>query len=335
MFVLQTKTLKLTTIGIGSVFVAFIIYLLISWNIGLDTGNKMYTVERGLSLKHFAAELQRDGILPNRYSLVILAYLRGQPRELKAGEYRFKSGISQRQLLDMIVTGNSVTYTLLIPEGWNFYEVMRRINEAEKLDHSLKDLEPEAIMARLGYADMHPEGRFFPDTYQYSAGTSDVTILRNAFERMKKNLNKQWQDRAPDLPYDTAYEALIMASIVEKETAAAGERAEIAGVFVNRLRKGMRLQTDPTVIYGMGRAFDGNIRRRDLRRDTPYNTYTRKGLPPTPIAMPGNDAIYAALHPAKTKNLYFVSRGDGSHKFSATYKEHNRAVKKYQLNGRK
>jgi len=335
MFVLRTKILKQAAIGIGSVFAVFVIYLLVSWNIGLDTGNKVYTLERGLSLRHFATELQRDGILPNRYSLIMLAYLRGQHRQLKAGEYRFKPGISQRQLLDMVVTGSSVTYSLLIPEGWNFYQVMRRINEAEKLDHSLKDLKPEAIMKRLGYSGIHPEGRFFPDTYQYRAGTSDTAILKNAFERMKKNLNKQWQDRAPNLPYDTAYEALIMASIVEKETAADGERAEIAGVFVNRLRKGMRLQTDPTVIYGIGIKFDGNIRRRDLRRDTPYNTYTRKGLPPTPIAMPGADAIYAALHPAKTRNLYFVSRGDGTHKFSATYREHNQAVKKYQLGGRK
>ncbi len=335
MFVLQTKKLKQAAIGIGSVFAVFIIYLIISWNTGLDTDNKTYTVKRGLSLKHFAADLHRDGVLPNRYSIIWLAYLRGQHRQLKAGEYRFESGISQRQLLDMVVAGNSIKYTLLIPEGWNFYEVMRRLNATEKLDHSLKDLKPEAIMARLGYADMHPEGRFFPDTYQYSAGTSDVTVLKNAFERMESNLNKQWQDRDPDLPYDTAYKALIMASIVEKETAVATERAEIAGVFVNRLRKGMRLQTDPTVIYGIGSKFDGNIRRRDLRRDTPYNTYTRKGLPPTPIAMPGGDAIFAALHPAKTKNLYFVSRGDGSHKFSATYKEHNQAVKKYQLNGRK
>lgn len=335
MFVLQAKKLKQAAIGIGSVFAAFIIYLLISWNTGLDTDNKTYTVQRGQSLRHFAADLHRDGILPNRYSIVWLAYLRGQHRQLKAGEYRFKSGISQRQLLNMVVAGNSIKYSLLIPEGWNFYEVMRRLNATEKLDHSLQDLKPEAIMRRLGYADMHPEGRFFPDTYQYSAGTSDVTILKNAFERMENNLNKQWQDRDPDLPYDTAYKALIMASIVEKETAVATERAEIAGVFVNRLNRGMRLQTDPTVIYGIGSTFDGNIRRRDLRRDTPYNTYTRKGLPPTPIAMPGADAIYAALHPAKTKNLYFVSRGDGSHKFSATYKEHNQAVKKYQLKGRK
>lgn len=335
MFVLQTKKLKQSAIGIGSVFAVFIVYLLISWNTGLDTGDKTYTVKRGLSLKHFATDLHRDGILPNRYSIIWLAYLRGQHRQLKAGEYRFESGISQRQLLDMVVTGNSVKYTLLIPEGWNFYEVMRRLNATEKLDHSLKDLNPEAIMKRLGYGDMHPEGRFYPDTYQYSAGTSDVTILMNAFERMESNLKKLWQDRDPDLPYDTDYKALIMASIVEKETGIASERAEIAGVFVNRLRKGMRLQTDPTVIYGIGKTFDGNIRRRDLRRDTPYNTYTRKGLPPTPIAMPGGDAIYAALHPAKTSNLYFVSRGDGSHKFSATYKEHNQAVKKYQLKGRR
>lgn len=335
MSALPIRIVRQGVIGICGVIAVAIIYLLVTWNTGLDTGNKVYTVKRGDSLKRFATDLHRDGILPNRYSIVWLAYLRGQHRGLKAGEYRFETGISQRQLLDKVIRGDAIQYSLLIPEGWNFLELMRKLDDAEKIEHTLKGLAPDAIMARLGVAGMHPEGRFFPDTYQYAAGTRDIVILKNAFERMEKHLSRQWQDREPDLPYDTPYKALVMASIVEKETGVPHERPKIAGVFVNRLRIGMRLQTDPTVIYGIGKKFDGNIRRRDLRRDTPYNTYTRKGLPPTPIAMPGADAIYAALHPAKTKNLYFVSRGDGSHKFSATFKEHNQAVRKYQLGGKK
>ncbi|MEE8386938.1 MAG: endolytic transglycosylase MltG [Acidiferrobacterales bacterium] len=331
---LQNKIIRQSVIGIGGVIAVAIIYLLVTWNTGLDTGDKIYIVKKGDSLKRFATDLYRDGILPNRYSIVWLAYLRGQHRGLKAGEYRFETGISQRQLLDKVVSGDSIKYILLIPEGWNFFELMRKLNDADKIKHTLKDLAPDAIMARLGLAGMHPEGRFFPDTYQYTAGTRDIVILRNAFERMEKHLSRQWQDREPGLPYDTSYKALVMASIIEKETGMPDERPEIAGVFVNRLRMGMRLQTDPTVIYGIGVNFDGNIRRRDLRRDTPYNTYTRKGLPPTPIAMPGAGAIYAALHPAKTKNLYFVSRGNGTHKFSTTFKEHNQAVRKYQLGGK-
>ena len=331
---LQNKKIRQGVIGIGGVIAVAIIYLLVTWNTGLDTGDKIYIVKKGDSLKRFATDLYRDGILPNRYSIVWLAYLRGQHLGLKAGEYRFETGISQRQLLDKVVSGDSIKYTLLIPEGWNFFELMRKLNDADKIKHTLKDLAPDAIMARLGLAGMHPEGRFFPDTYQYTAGTRDIVILKNAFERMEKHLSRQWQDREPGLPYDTSYKALVMASIVEKETGTPDERPEIAGVFVNRLRMGMRLQTDPTVIYGIGVNFDGNIRRSDLRRDTPYNTYTRKGLPPTPIAMPGAGAIYAALHPAKTKNLYFVSRGNGTHKFSTTFKEHNQAVRKYQLGGK-
>lgn len=339
MFVLQNKILMRIAAGIGSAIVMVIIYFAVVWNTGLDiseqSSEKIITVKQGETLKQLAADLHHQGILPNQHAIVWLAYLTRQHRSLKAGEYRFTNGISQRQLLKKLTTGDSIKYTLLIPEGWNFSEVMRKLNSTAKLVHNLEGKSPASVMALLGVDDLHPEGRFFPDTYQFSADTSDVTILKNAFERMKTNLAQQWQKRETDLPYDSPYQALIMASIVEKETGVASERAEIAGVFVNRLRIGMRLQTDPTVIYGMGKRFDGNIRRRDLRRDTPYNTYTRKGLPPTPIAMPGADAIYAALHPAKTKNLYFVSKGNGTHKFSETFKEHNQAVRKYQLGGKK
>jgi UPF0755 protein len=186
-------------------------------------------------------------------------------------------------------------------------------------------------MVRLGLAGEHPEGRFFPDTYYYTRGMSDVQLLQRAYQTMTQFLARAWQERDPDLPYQKPYEALIMASIIEKETGAPDERRQIAGVFVRRLQKHMRLQTDPTVIYGIGADFDGNLRRRDLTTDTPYNTYRRRGLPPSPIAMPGAEAIIAALHPDDSDKLYFVARGDGSHYFSATIEEHNRAVRKYQL----
>ncbi len=322
----------LALIAVGALL---LIYLLYAWSAGLTTTDKTYTVEPGTTLNGFVRELRRDGVLPNRYTIVLLAYLQGDHRKLKAGEYRFENGISQRELLNKVVSGRSIQYSLLIPEGWNFREVMLAINNADKLDHTLKDISPETIMLKLGRQGEHPEGRFYPDTYKYTAGTSDLVILKQAYDRMEKTLSSEWQQREEGLPYKTAYEALAMASIVEKETGVPEERPEIAGVFVNRLRKGMRLQTDPTVIYGIGEKFDGNLRRRDLRRDTPYNTYTRKGLPPTPIAMPGGDAIRAALHPAKTDHLYFVSRGNGTHKFSSTLKEHQKAVIQYQLGGRK
>jgi UPF0755 protein len=311
-----------------------LVYLFYAWSTGLETKNKIYTVKRGTTLGQFARELQNDGVLPNRYTIILLAYLRGQHRGLKAGEYRFSSGISQRELLDQVVSGKSIQYSLLVPEGWNFREMMQAINKAGKLEHTLKDISPEMIMARLGKAGVHPEGRFFPDTYKYGAGTTDIALLKQAYDRMEQTLEKEWEERDKGLPSQTPYEALIMASIVEKETGIPEERPRIAGVFVNRLKKGMRLQTDPTVIYGLGQSFDGNLRRRDLRHDTPYNTYTRKGLPPTPIAMPGGDAIRAALHPAKTDHRYFVSRGNGTHKFSSSLKEHQKAVVEYQLGGK-
>jgi UPF0755 protein len=310
-------------------------YLALAWSVGLETGNKVYKVERGTTLGSFVRELHEDDVLPDRFSMLLLAYLRGQHRSLKAGEYRFESGASQKQILDQVVAGRSVQYAILIPEGWNFRELMNALNAAEKLEHTLQDLSSEMVMARLGKEGEHFEGRFYPDTYYYGASTTDLTLLKQAYKRMEQRLAREWEQREPDLPYRTPYEALIMASIVEKETGVAEERPLIAGVFVNRLRRGMRLQTDPTVIYGIGEKFDGNLRRRDLRRDTPYNTYTRKGLPPTPIAMPGGDAIHAALHPAKTRHLYFVSRGDGTHQFSETLKEHNQAVTRYQLGGGK
>ncbi len=243
--------------------------------------------------------------------------------------------MSAAEFMDQILSGKVIQYSITIVEGWNIYQLLDVLKADPHIKQTLQGLSHKQIMQRIGYPEMHPEGRFYPDTYHFPKGLTDVEFLQRAYGAMQQKLAAEWEKRAVGLPYKTPYEALIMASIVEKETGLPSERQAIAGVFVRRLEKRMRLQTDPTVIYGLLPNFDGNIRRRDLRRDTPYNTYRRRGLPPTPIAMPGGDAIHAALHPADGDKLYFVSRGDGSHHFSATLEEHNRAVIKYQLKGRK
>jgi UPF0755 protein len=314
-------------IGVGG-------YLAWAWNHPTSIAVQAHVVKPGTSMYGFARTLSDKGLLPDTYSLILLAYIRGDARNLKAGEYNFEQGITPRQLLDQVVAGRVIEYPLALIEGWTFDQFLEAIRNARKVTRTLDGLSYAQIMGRLGQPDLHPEGQFYPDTYSYSAGTTDLALLHRAFDRMQKRLEHEWIARVPDLPLQTPYEALILASIVEKETGLANERQLIAGVFINRLRAGMRLQSDPTVIYGMGPSFDGNLRRRDLHRDTPYSTYTRRGLPPTPIAMPGGDALYAVMHPAPTKALYFVSRGDGSHHFSETLQEHNNAVIKYQLGGR-
>lgn len=310
-------------------------YLAWAWNHELVLGSQSRIVKTGVSMRAFARELHREGVLPDRYSLILLAHLKGQGRALKAGEYQFGPGMTQRTLLEQVVAGKVVEYPLALIEGWTFQQFLQAIHQAPKIDNTLGESSPDEIMEKLGYPGLHPEGQFYPDTYYYSAGTSDVSLLRRAFSKMQARIDAEWANRQSDLPLNDPYDALKLASIVEKETGLGSERQLIAGVFINRLRRGMRLQSDPTVIYGLGDSFDGNLRRKDLLRDSPYSTYTRKGLPPTPIAMPGGDALYAVLHPAATKALYFVSRGDGSHEFSETLRAHNNAVIKYQLHGRK
>jgi len=253
----------------------------------------------------------------------------GQARQIKAGSYEITPGATPRSLLTMVVRGDQALKSITLVEGWSFSQVRAALQKAELLAPESIGLEPEMIMEKLDKQGIHPEGRFFPDTYSYAKGSSDLAVLKRAAKAMDKRLDAAWALRSTDTPLKSRDEALILASIIEKETGKPTDRAQIAGVFTNRLRINMRLQTDPTVIYGLGDAFDGNLRKRDLLADTPYNTYTRGGLPPTPIAMPGKAALLAAVQPATTKALYFVSRGDGTSEFSANLDDHNRAVNKY------
>ena len=290
-------------------------------------------VKPGSSVTAIAHDLRGHGLLEEPRYFTLLARLTDQGRKIKAGEFRLEPGLTPPELLALLVAGRSVEYSITLVEGWSFRQTLAAIRADPLLTHTLEGVDDAEIMKRLGHPGEHPEGRFFPDTYRFPRGESDLKLLKRAYDRMADVLAEEWAKKEEGLPLKSPYEALTLASIVEKETGQAAERPEIAGVFIRRLRKGMLLQTDPTVIYGMGEKFDGNIRRKDLRTDTPYNTYTRKGLPPTPIAMAGREAIHAALHPADGKTLYFVAKGDGSgaHYFSKTLKEHNRAVRKYQL----
>jgi UPF0755 protein len=292
---------------------------------------KIVVIQPGSSLGSIARQLQDEGVIDHPRYLTILGRWHGEAARLQAGEYRIEPGMKPLDILDKMVAGKVVEYSLTIVEGWTFREMLNAVENDEKLQHTLTGLSNGEIMQHLGAEGEHPEGRFLPETYHFATGLSDLDFLSRAYHAMDKLLQKEWQQRAEGLPYKSPYDALIMASIIEKETAVPEERAEIAGVFVRRLQKHMRLQTDPTVIYGLGDKFDGNIRRRDLRHDTPYNTYTRRGLPPTPIALPGADSIHAALHPDAGNSLYFVAKGDGSHHFSATLAEHINAVRQYQL----
>lgn len=291
-----------------------------------------YEIAPGASLRQIAQDLSERELLQDPHYLVFYARWSGVADRIQAGEYAIEPGMNAVQLLENLVAGKAVQHPLTIVEGWTFRELMQAVNESPYLTHTLEGLAPEAIMERIGAPGVHPEGQFYPDTYHFPRRTSDVSFLKRAYQTMRQRLAAEWENRAEGLPYDNPYEALILASIVEKETAVPAERGRIAGVFVRRLERGMRLETDPTVIYGLGEDFDGNLRRRDLRTHTPYNTYVIRGLPPTPIAMPSGESIHAALNPAPGDALYFVATGDGGHHFSATYEEHRRAIARYQLN---
>jgi len=271
------------------------------------------------------------------FELKLLGRVFGVTARIHAGEYRLTPGMTPMTLLDHLVGGKVILHSVTLPEGWTVAQFLARLRAKDALDSARLPAGPEdrALLAMLGLDDdASAEGWLFPETYRFRRGDAAGDILRQAHQRMRRILQAEWAERDADLPIDSAYEALILASIVEKETAVPSERALIAGVFMNRLRAGMRLQTDPTVIYGLGEEFDGNLQKHHLRQDDPYNTYRRAGLPPTPIANPGRDALRAACQPAETDARYFVARGDGTHVFSETLAEHNRAVRRYQLGGR-
>lgn len=301
-------------------------------------GEQVVVFERGQSLGRLVQDLTRQGAFPRgrtRHYLNAWTRYTGVANRLKAGEYVLAAGLTPLTLLDKLERGEVRQYRLTLVEGWSFRELLAMVWRHPAIRRTIHDEDPgAAVMRALGQADQHPEGRFLPDTYLITRGTTDLDLLRRAYDAMVTAQAEVWAGRAEGIPIQTPDEMLILASIIEKETGQAGERAQIAGVFSRRLQRGMKLQTDPTVIYGIGPEFDGNIRRRDLRRDTPYNTYTRHGLPPTPICMPGRAALEAAVNPAPGESLYFVSRGDGSHVFSDTLAEHNRAVRRWQLGGR-
>ena len=284
----------------------------------------------GSGLKTVGRQLAADGVLPEGESLAILGRLSGRARTIQAGTYRLERPVSGMEILDKLSRGDVIFAEMLFVEGTTLRQWLAQLAGSARVRQTLAGKAESDVRAALGM-EQPVEGWLFPDTYRFAPGTADVEILKRAHGAMKKRLGEAWEGRDPESPLKTSYEALILASIVEKETGLAAERPEIAAVFANRLRKGMRLQTDPTVIYGLGERYDGHIHKRDLTTDTPWNTYTRDGLPPTPIAMPGADAIHAALHPAHNDYLYFVARGDGSHEFSRTLEEHNRAVAKFQL----
>ncbi|MDH3634770.1 MAG: endolytic transglycosylase MltG [Gammaproteobacteria bacterium] len=302
-------------------------------NIILPQQQTVFLIKSGSNIKSIAQELSLQKIINDPWLFILLAKLKGVETRVRAGEYQIESGQTADELLELFTRGNSIQYSFTVIEGWSFRQLMAAIAEDPIIEHTLMGKTDPEIMNLLGYPDQHPEGLFFPDTYRFPKGTRDIDFLKRSYEVMQNHLMREWEQRAPDLPLKSSYEALILASIIEKETGAAFERPLISAVFTERLNRKMRLQTDPTIIYGLGEKFDGNIRFRDLKKDTPYNTYLHSGLTPTPIALPGLEAIRSALHPAESDALYFVSKGDGTHHFSATLDEHNAAVQKYQLQG--
>lgn len=305
----------------------------------LHAGDEPVQVEipRGQPLSVTANDLAARGVLDHPRWLIAYARVTGADARVRAGEYMIEPGTTPVGLLALFESGRVVQHAVTFVEGWTFHEVRAALAREPHLRQTLAGQGNAAVMRALGEPDQHPEGMFFPDTYVFGKGTTDLEILRQARARMRKELESAWSARAENLPLKTPYEALILASIVEKETALASERPRIAGVFTERLRRGMRLQTDPTVIYGIGEAYDGNLRRSDLERDGPYNTYTRTGLPPTPIALPGADALRAAVRPDERGEMFFVATGlpDGSHTFSRTLTEHQAAVREYLVRYRR
>ena len=318
----------------GGTFVGAVLFGVFAWRalhapLPIPTDGAWLTVASGTPLRRVSADLSKRGLLPHPWLLDLYASASGDATRIRAGEYQLTLGMTPLALIDKLVLGQVFLHQLTIVEGWRFVDLLGVVREHPAIQSGA--LDGAAIMEQLGEPGLHPEGQFFPDTYFFPRGTTDVELLRRAHESLKTRLSKAWEARSPDTTLSNPYEALILASIIEKETALPSERKLISGVFHQRLRRRMRLQTDPTVIYGLGAAFDGNLRRHDLEADTPYNTYTRAGLPPTPIALPGAASIEAAVAPELTDAVYFVAtgRGDGSHYFSATLEQHEQAVRDY------
>lgn len=293
-----------------------------------------FRIQPGSGFRGAIGQMRAGGIQLPGLPFIALARIQGKDDMVKAGSYELQRGATPNDLLNKITRGEFATSQILLVEGWTFKQMRQALDAHPHLEHVTQGLGEGEVMRRLGVPGVAAEGRFFPDTYRFFKNDSDLEVMKQAYVAMNAQLQQAWEARAPDLPFKTPDDALILASIVEKETGSRADRDLIAAVFINRLRISMRLQTDPTVIYGLGDAFDGNLRKVDLLNDTPYNTYTRDGLPPTPIAMPGLESIRAVMHPAASNALYFVARGDGSSHFSGSLNEHNRAVDRYQRNGR-
>jgi len=310
-------------LGLGS-------YVWINSTLDLTADSVDLSIEPGSNPRDVVLQVQQAGVSVNGSLLYWWFRLSGQARQIKAGSYELDRGITPERLLSKLVRGEEALRSVTLVEGWNLRQVREALRKADQLKPITADLTSDELMQQVGKPGVPAEGRFFPDTYSYSKGSTDLALLQRAARAMDKKLEAAWAQRSAQTPLKSPQEALTLASIVEKETGKASDRPQIAAVFSNRLRIGMRLQTDPTVIYGLGPNFDGNLRKADLQNDTPWNTYTRTGLPPTPIAMPGRSALLAAVQPAASNVLYFVARGDGSSEFSATLDEHNRAVNKYQ-----
>ena len=309
-------------------------YLNSEWSKPSKSTQKTLTIPKGKGFSWVANELEHQGIIPNAATFKLLQRLKYPDITIKAGEFDLSQSYSQQDLIEKLGRGDVIVYQVTLIDGWSFKQFKQHLAKETRLVQTIKSLTNKEILAKIGATETHPEGLFAPETYFFQKGDSDIDILKRSYDKQQENLTEAWQAHQNSVNQkhiDSPYKVLILASIIEKETGKESERETISGVFYNRLKIGMKLQTDPTVIYGMGDKFNGNIRRKDLRTDTPYNTYTRYGLPPTPIAMPGKASILAALNPQKTEAIFFVGKGDGSHYFSKSLKEHNRAVAKYQL----
>jgi UPF0755 protein len=304
-------------------------------HVPLKASPMQFSISAGSTLRSASEQMVQAGVLKAALPFEVLTRLFGNPRNIKAGNYEIEDDTTPLKLMRKLTRGDYTALAITFVEGSTFRQIRKMLDEHPALKHDTAGLSDSDVLEKLGLEQRAAEGLFFPDTYYFAQGVSDLNILRRAHQLMEKNLTEQWQQRAPEVTLVTPYEALILASIIEKETGKSVERPTISAVFLNRLRLGMRLQTDPTVIYGLGESFDGNLRKQHLLSDGPYNTYTRSGMPPTPIAMPGLASLHAALHPARTDALYFVAKGDGSSHFSRNLEEHDRAVTRYQRAGKR